>query len=186
MYITDRHAVWRGDIGDAQTIASLLIAFNTEFGDPAPSPADLAERVTALIAAADTVILLGSFGSGSTATTGRPIDAPDTADGRDAPGQIDGLAVLRFRLAIWSPGLECYLAELYVVPQRRGQGLGRALMIAAMDLAREEGSDTMDLGTGEDDTAARALYESLGFTNREGGTGSVNHFYEIDLSKRPD
>ena len=36
----------------------------------------------------------------------------------------DGLAVLRFRLAIWSEGLECYLAELYVVPDRRGQGSG--------------------------------------------------------------
>jgi ribosomal protein S18 acetylase RimI-like enzyme len=183
MYITERHAVWRGEIADAQTIASLLIAFNTEFDQPAPSPADLAERVTELITAADTVILLGSFGSGS--TTDHRGGPADTGDGLGPAGQIDGLAVLRFRLSIWSPGLECYLAELYVVPQRRRQGLGRALMIAAMDLAREEGSDTMDLGTGEDDTAARALYESLGFTNREGGTGSVNHFYEIDLLDGP-
>jgi len=40
----------------------------------------------------------------------------------------DGLAVLRFRPAIFSAGLESYLAELYVVPARRGRGLGRALM----------------------------------------------------------
>jgi len=32
------------------------------------------------------------------------------------------------------------------------------------------------------DTAARALYESLGFTNREGKPdGPINYFYERDL-----
>jgi hypothetical protein len=40
----------------------------------------------------------------------------------------------------------------------------------------------MDLGTSEDDVAARALYESLGFTNREGGSdGPVNYFYQREL-----
>jgi len=40
----------------------------------------------------------------------------------------------------------------------------------------------MDLGTSEDDVAARALYESVGFTNREGGPdGPVNYFYGRDL-----
>ena len=36
----------------------------------------------------------------------------------------DGLAVLRFRPSLWSEGLECYLAELYVVPRLRGRGWG--------------------------------------------------------------
>ena len=40
----------------------------------------------------------------------------------------------------------------------------------------------MDLGTGEQDVAARALYESLGFSNREGRPdGHVNYFYERGL-----
>jgi ribosomal protein S18 acetylase RimI-like enzyme len=40
----------------------------------------------------------------------------------------------------------------------------------------------MDLGTSEDDEAARALYERLGFTNREGKPdGPVMFFYERDL-----
>jgi ribosomal protein S18 acetylase RimI-like enzyme len=94
----------------------------------------------------------------------------------------DGLAVLRFRKAIWSQGLECYLAELYVVPAMRGRGLGRALMQAAIDLARERGADYMELGTGEQDVAARALYESLGFSNREGKPeGPLNYYYEREL-----
>jgi ribosomal protein S18 acetylase RimI-like enzyme len=94
----------------------------------------------------------------------------------------DGLAVLRFRSAIWTEALECYLAELYVVPDRRGRGLGRALMQATLTLARERGADRVELGTSETDVAARALYESLGFSNREGGPdGPLNYVYERGL-----
>jgi ribosomal protein S18 acetylase RimI-like enzyme len=56
-------------------------------------------------------------------------------------------------------------------------------MDAAIELARSKGSDHMDVGTGEDDVAARALYESLGFSHRAGRPdGPVNYFYERDLS----
>ena len=89
---------------------------------------------------------------------------------------------MRFRPSLWSEALECYLAELYVVPERRGRGLGRALMDAAIEHARRRGAGHMDLGTSEDDVAARRLYESLGFTNREGRPdGPVMYFYEREL-----
>lgn len=132
--------------------------FNAEFDEPTPGPERIAERIRELLAGGDTAILLAGSGP-------------------------DGLAILRFRLAITTPGLECYLAELYVVPARRGQGLGRALMNAAIDEARARGADYMDLGTSEDDVAARALYESLGFVNREGGRpdGPISYYYEREL-----
>jgi ribosomal protein S18 acetylase RimI-like enzyme len=150
-------AVRRGGVADAEAIGRLLHDFNNEFDEPTPSPPELAERVRELIAAGEITVLLGG-------------EKPH------------GLAVLRFRPAIWTKGLECYLAELYVVPARRGQGLGRALMEAAIELARREGADHMDLGTSEDDVAARALYESLGFSNREGKPdGPINYFYEREL-----
>jgi len=117
----------------------------------------LAERIGQLLAEGQTTVLLGGAGP-------------------------DGLAVLRFRPGIWSESLECYLAELYVVPDRRGHGLGRALMRAAIANARERGADHMDLGTGEQDVVARALYESLGFSNREGKpAGPIQYFYEREL-----
>jgi len=145
------------DGADAEVIGRLLDDFNREFGDPTPGPRALAERIRALLTAGDTSVLLGGAGP-------------------------DGLAVLRFRPALWSSGLECYLAELHVKPERRGQGLGRALMEAAIELARRRGADHMDLGTGDEDVAARALYESLGFSNREGKPeGPVNYFYEREL-----
>jgi ribosomal protein S18 acetylase RimI-like enzyme len=150
-------AVRIADTTDAAAIGRLLHDFNREFDDPTPDPEVLAQRIGRLLAAGDTVVLL--TGSGP-----------------------DGVAVLRFRAAIWSEALECYLAELYVVPPQRGRGLGRTLMHAAMDVARERGADYMDLGTSEADVAARSLYESLGFSNREGRPdGPLNYFYEREL-----
>jgi ribosomal protein S18 acetylase RimI-like enzyme len=142
---------------DAEAVGRLLHDFNSEFNSPTPGPERLAERILHLLAAGDTTVLLGGTGP-------------------------DGVAVLRFRASIWSDALECYLAELYVVPQHRGIGLGRALLQTAMNVARAQGADHMDLGTSEDDVAARSLYESLGFINREGGPdGPITFFYERDL-----
>ena len=157
MASSDAGRVRLAGVGDAEAIGQLLDDFNREYDDPTPGPDALAVRVRELLDAGATAILV-------------------------AGGGPDGLAVLRFRPAIWSQGLECYLAELYVVPERRGHGLGRALMEAALDEARRRGADTMDLGTDETDVAARRLYESLGFTNREGGgDGPLMYVYERDL-----
>ena len=60
--------------------------------------------------------------------------------------------------------------------------MGRALLEAAIETARERGAVHMELGTSEDDTAARGLYESAGFTNREGRPdGPVMFVYEREL-----
>ena len=150
-------AVRRAGPADAEAIGRLLHDFNTEYDEFTPGPEKLAERMRELLAEGRTTVILGGEGP-------------------------DGLAVLRFRPSIWTEGLECYLAELYVAPDRRGRGLGRAVLEAALDAAREQGADHIDLGTSEDDVAARALYESFGFSNREGKPdGSVNFFYEREL-----
>lgn len=95
----------------------------------------------------------------------------------------DGFAVLRFRPSIYTGALDAYLEELYVVPELRGRGLGRALLEAAMEHARRHGAAHIELGTSEDDVAARALYESAGFTNREGGPdGPRMLYYERELA----
>jgi ribosomal protein S18 acetylase RimI-like enzyme len=151
------HLVRLADADDAAVVGRLLHDFNQEFDEPTPDPAVLAERLRQLIEGGDTLVLLAG-------------DGPD------------GLAVLRLRAAVWSAGLECYLAELYVTPARRGRGLGRALMEAALGEARARGADTMDIGVDEPDLVARRLYESLGFTNRTGGPGGpLMYVYERDL-----
>jgi len=151
--------VRRAGVSDADAVARLLREFNAEYDDPAPPQEEMADRIRLLLGLGDTVILLA----------GEPACA---------------VSVMRFRPGLWSPRLECWLAELYVVPDRRGQGIGRALMEESMAVARDRGADTMELGTGEDDVVARALYESLGFTHTEHGPGGVETpslFYEREL-----
>lgn len=144
------------DRDDADAIGRLLHSFNREFDEPTPEPPALAERMRQLLDGGDTLVLLAG-------------DGPD------------GLAVLRFRPAIWSDGMESYLAELYVTPARRGRGLGRQLMEAALHEAANRGADSMDIGVDEPDLAARRLYESLGFSNRSGGDGALMYVYEREL-----
>jgi len=149
--------VRRATPGDAPQVARLLRDFNAEFDESTPDAETLEERYSELIRNKEMIVLL-------------------TGDGPD------GFAQLRFRPWVHTAGLHSYLEELYVVPDLRGNGLGRALMETAIETARSEGADFMELGTSEDDTAARALYESVGFINRErGGEGPVMLYYEREF-----
>jgi ribosomal protein S18 acetylase RimI-like enzyme len=149
--------VRRASADDALAFGRLLHAFNVEFEEETPAAEAIAAWAAPLIEAAEVVVLFVGEGP-------------------------DGCAQLTFRPSVYADGLEAYLAELYVVPARRGQGLGRALLEAAMEVSREHGAHRIDLNTGETDTAARALYESAGFTNREGGPdGPRMLYYERDL-----
>jgi ribosomal protein S18 acetylase RimI-like enzyme len=144
-------------LDDADDIGRLLHDFNEEYEDVTPGAEVIAQRLRPLMESGDSAVLVVG-------------DGPD------------GFALMRFRPSLWVEGLECYLAELYVVPRLRGQGRGRALMEAVLAFARERGAGYIELNTGEDDTAARALYESLGFSNREGkADGASQLYYELEL-----
>jgi ribosomal protein S18 acetylase RimI-like enzyme len=155
--VEEEAEVRRATPGDAAAVARLLHDFQAEYDEPSPGVEALEERYADLIRNKEMVVLL--IGDGP-----------------------DGFAQLRFRPWVYSSGLHSYLEELYVVPSLRGNGLGRALLEAAMETARREGAEQMELGTSEDDVAARKLYESAGFTNREGrADGPVMLFYEREL-----
>jgi len=149
--------VHRASPGDGEAIAGLLHDFQLEFSEPSPGVEALSARYEELIRKHEMIVLLVGEGP-------------------------DGFAQLRFRPVVYSEGPYAYLEELYVVPALRGQGLGRALLETAMETARSEGATYMELGTSETDVAARHLYESAGFTNREGGPdGPAMLFYEREL-----
>jgi ribosomal protein S18 acetylase RimI-like enzyme len=155
--MADEIPVRRATVADAGEVARLLHEFNTEYGDPTPGVEALTERVRHLLEQGEMTVLLGGE---------RP----------------DGIALFRLRPSIWTEGLDAHLEELYVAPERRGEGIGRALLEATMDAAREAGAVRIDLGTSVDDTAAIGLYESCGFTNLEREPdGPQMLFYERDL-----
>ncbi len=142
---------------DAADVARLLDDFNTEFDDDTPGVEALTRNARRMLTDGDMTVLLAG-------------------DGPDA------LAELRFRRSVWTLETDAHLEELYVAPALRGRGIGRALLSAAMDAARERGATHIDLNTSLDDTAAIGLYETSGFTNREGGPdGPSMVYYEREL-----
>jgi len=152
-----RFEIRHAGVEDADAIARLLHDFNTEFAEPTPEVETLREYARQLLAAGEMTVLLAGEGP-------------------------DALSLIRFRPSVWTGGPEAHLQELYVVPALRGRGIGRALLEATIATAGAAGASGIDLNTGETDTAARALYESMGFTNREGSPeGPSMLFYERDL-----
>jgi GNAT superfamily N-acetyltransferase len=147
----------RAMTSDAGATARLLHDFNSEYEDFTPGVPALTERLGELLADGTIVVLLA----------GEP---------------PEGFALFRIRPSLWTKAGDAYLEELYVVPKRRRQGIGGALLDAAMQTARTAGANHFELTTGESDTEARALYESRSFTNHEGAPdGPRMLYYELDL-----
>jgi ribosomal protein S18 acetylase RimI-like enzyme len=61
------------------------------------------------------------------------------------------------------PPHESHVRMLGVRPDAQGRGIGRALMDACIDIARENGKTLMTLHTTHRMTAAHRMYESMGF-----------------------
>lgn len=147
----------RAGASDAAAVAQLLHDFNSEYEDYTPGVPTLTERLGELLATNEITVLLAG-------------DPPT------------GFALFRLRPSLWAKAGDAYLEELYVVPEQRREGIGRGLLEASINAAREAGANHFELTTGETDTEARGLYESHGFTNHEGTPeGPRMLYYEIDL-----
>ncbi len=147
---------------DAAEVARLLHDFNSEYEDPTPGVEALTEHYRELIGADQLVVLL--------------------AVAEDTGQAANGFSQYRLKPSHYTGRPDAHVEELYVVPDLRGRGIGRALLDATIGAAREAGATHVELTTGEDDVEARSLYESSGFTNREGGPdGPRMLYYEREL-----
>lgn len=139
--------VRRAEPVDADALAQLLHDFNTEFDtetDPVPV---LAERFARILGHSAVLALLAG-----------------------EKGQDVGFALITLRPAIWFDGPVATLDELYVVPARRGRGIGTALLTRARDLLQERGCPELHINVDEVDLDTQRFYERHGFVNIEPGT----------------
>lgn len=138
------------DVADLPALVPLFDRYRQFYGQPADAPrarAFLAERLLR----AESVVLMAFDGEGALGFTQL---YPSFSSVRAA------------RLVI--------LNDLYVDPDRRRVGAGKALVQAAVDHAKEQGATAVVLQTAADNTPAQALYERLGWTRETG-------FYEYGL-----
>jgi GNAT superfamily N-acetyltransferase len=78
-------------------------------------------------------------------------------------GGLVGVAVISFLWTLEHGGPAAWLDEVYVEPSRRGEGIGRKLVEAAMQVARDSGCIALDLEVDAGHEAAERLYERMGF-----------------------
>lgn len=132
---------------DFDAIAGLVHALDQEFFDGTDTPGDLASRLKSDLEhpLSGTRFLLA-----------------------EADGTASGLAC--FGLLHPMPGAAGYvfLRFLYVVPERRGRGLGRALLQRLAAIAHERGCLRVEWITPAQNEPARALYDGIGATTAEG------------------
>lgn len=136
--------VWRATPDEAETVGALLAAFNRSLGRDWPSENAIIAGVERLIEEQGTEYLLAA-----------PHD--------DAPPA--GVAQLRFRHSVWVAAEDCFLEDLFVAEAARRQGVGRALVEATVQRARERDCRRILLDTEEDNAAALALYDAFGFAS---------------------
>lgn len=127
-------------VADADTLAPLFDAYR-QFYEQAPDLCGARAFIAERLARGESVVLLALNASGTAA--GFCQLYPTFCSVEAAPIYV--------------------LYDLFVAPTARQSGTGRALLRAAEALARAHGKVRMDLTTAHTNTAAQALYESLGW-----------------------
>jgi GNAT superfamily N-acetyltransferase len=156
--------VWRAEPHEAEVVGQLLVDFRNHLGVEWPSENAFLAGVERLIEDPGTVFLLGA----------RNADSPPA-----------GVAQVRFRFGIWWAAQDCLLEDLFVREEARGSGLGRALVQAVVELARERGSRRVELDANDRNDAAQALYRSFGFDAQDDRYGGRNLFMRLHLPPAP-
>ncbi|MDO8881243.1 MAG: GNAT family N-acetyltransferase [Coriobacteriia bacterium] len=91
-------------------------------------------------------------------------------------GSVVGVLSLRVMRDLFHGRAVALIQELVVAEGRRGEGIGGALLDAALDRARERGCIEIGVTTGQTNEAGQAAYRSRGFESD--GVYFERHFEE--------
>jgi len=79
----------------------------------------------------------------------------------DETGNMVGFTNCVVHAGTWSKRDTCYLEDLFVSPEARGKGCGRALIEAVVARSRAEGWQRVYWQTEKNNVTARALYDKI-------------------------
>ena len=83
---------------------------------------------------------------------------------KDGPRIVGTLTLITFRIPT---GRRAWIEDVVVDAEARGEGIGEKLTSAAIGEARARGARTIDLTSRPSREAANALYQKMGFEQRE-------------------
>ena len=97
------------------------------------------------------------------ATFARIFDPLEPVDAlvAERDGELIGFTHYLFQRSTWLLNSQCYLQDLYVGEATRGGGVGRALIAAVVDAAKEAGAARVFWNTHETNAVARRLYDAV-------------------------
>jgi GNAT superfamily N-acetyltransferase len=75
-------------------------------------------------------------------------------------GAVCGFALHHAHISTWALAEDCYLEDLFVAAEARGEGIGRALIDDLIGICHARGYSRLYWHTDEGNTRARALYDS--------------------------
>jgi len=149
---------WVAGPSEAADVARLMIAFRNWWKRDWPDDSAFTSGIERLLADENTDFLLGAVDS--------------------VPA---GVCALRYRYGVWLDSLDCCLEDLYVEDSARRHGLGEALVLAALDRARERGCGRVELDVNDANEPAKALYERVGFSSYVESLGGHNRLMRLHL-----
>jgi GNAT superfamily N-acetyltransferase len=88
----------------------------------------------------------------------------------EAGGEVVGFALWFLNFSTWLGRHGVYLEDLYVRPSYRGRGLGKALLLSLVEIARERGYGRVEWAVLDWNTPAQDFYRSLGAVPMDGWT----------------
>jgi GNAT superfamily N-acetyltransferase len=77
-------------------------------------------------------------------------------------GELAGYACLYWHFTSLAAAESVLMNDLFVAESARGEGIGRALVEAAADVARERGARHLEWSTAPDNERAQRLYDATG------------------------
>jgi branched-chain amino acid aminotransferase len=142
--------VRRAEPGDVAAVMDGVTQLLVELGGEGPAPAEMERAVGELIGDRDVGALLVS----------------EATDGNDG---IVGVLAASWQHAIHVPGRYGTIQDLWVHPEWRSRAIGRDLLAAFFELAREEGAKRVEVGLPREDFSnlaqTEAFYSANGFVH---------------------